>query len=143
MAKRRRHRTSSAPRTQIVRAPSPARPIIIRQSSAPLARRSGKRRGSGGKHHKSGTAGLIASATGGALLGFIDQSFGAKLPTIPLLGRAGTIAVGAYMLSKHSKSGMLRDVAIAAAAVAGYEIGTKGSVSGMIPNQVRGVAAQV
>jgi len=79
---------------------------------------------------------------GGALLGFLDQAIGSKLPTIPLLGRAGTIALGAYLFGKGRGGGMLRDIALAASAVAGYEIGTKGSVSG-IPSQVRGIAAQV
>ena len=80
---------------------------------------------------------------GGALLGFLDQAIGTKLPTIPLLGRAGTIAVAAMLFGKGKGSGILRDIALAASAVAGYEIGTKGSVSGAIPSQVRGIAAQV
>jgi len=66
-----------------------------------------------------------------------------------MLGRAGTIALGCYLFGKGKGSGLLRDMALAAAAVAGYEIGTKGSISGSvmgaIPSQVRGVgiAAQV
>lgn len=92
---------------------------------------------------------MFSAAIGGAALGFIDKSL-PQLPTIPMLGRAGTIALGAYFFSRgKSGSGLIRDIALAASAVAGYQLGNQGHVSGDIPNQVRGdddvsgIAAQV
>lgn len=141
MAKRRTRRASSS-RAITVR---PAAPQIIRVSGGGggvRRRRSGRRRHGGG-HGGFTTTTLFNGAMGGALLGFVDTAIGTKLPTIPMLGRAGTIALGCYLLGKGKGHGMLRDMAIAAAAVAGYEIGTKGSISGVIPAQVRGIAAQI
>lgn len=89
---------------------------------------------------------MFAAGLGGAALGFIDKSLGATIPTIPLLGRAGTIALGAYLLAKGKGKGIMRDVALAAAAVAGYQLGHDGKVSGVfgnVPDQVHGIAAQV
>jgi hypothetical protein len=93
---------------------------------------------------------LIGCAIGGAVLGFVEKHF-PTLPTIPIIGRAGTIAVGAYFLSKQSgmASGIMRDVAVAGAVVAGYQLGKDGKVAGEddvvgeLAEQVRGIAAQV
>lgn len=84
---------------------------------------------------------MMATVVGGAALGFIDKAF-PQLPTIPLLGRAGSIAAYAYFMSKGKGHGILRDVALAGAAIAGYQLGNQGHVSGMAP-QVSGIAAQV
>jgi hypothetical protein len=84
---------------------------------------------------------MMEMGVGGLALGFIDKSF-PTLPTIPLLGRAGTIAVAAYFLGKGSKGGLFRDVALAASAISGYQLGNKGSVSGHYPPSV-GIAAQI
>jgi len=83
----------------------------------------------------------MATVIGGAALGFIDKSF-PTLPTIPILGRAGSIAAYAYFLSKGKGHSILRDVALAGAAIAGYQMGNQGHVSGVVP-QVSGIAAQV
>ena len=93
---------------------------------------------------------IIGSAIGGAILGFIEKQF-PKLPTVPVLGRAGTLALGAYLLSRQGgmgSSGILRDVALAGAVIAGYQIGTTGKVSGdvmgdVMGDDVSGIAAQV
>ena len=92
---------------------------------------------------------MIGTAIGGAVLGFAEKRW-TTLPTVPVLGRAGTIALAAYFLSKRGGtfSGVLRDVALAGAAVAGYEMGKEGKIAGDdvqgdIPEQVRGIAAQV
>jgi len=91
----------------------------------------------------------MGTAIGGAVLGFIEKQF-PTLPTVPLLGRAGTIALGAHFLSKQGRrsSGIFRDVALAGAAIAGYQLGKEGKVSGEdvsgeLAEQVRGIAAQV
>lgn len=78
------------------------------------------------------------------MLGFLEKSF-PNIPTIPLLGKAGTIAVGAYFLSKRGGMGgpILRDVSLAAASIAGYQLGHDGRISGDIADQVHGIASQV
>lgn len=71
---------------------------------------------------------MTKGAIGGAVLGYIDKNV-PQVPTIPMLGRAGSIALGAYMLS-GGKAGMAADVAIAGAVIAGYELGKDGKISG-------------
>jgi hypothetical protein len=144
MAKRR-----SSTRTQIVRVPSAPRvsaPIIqVRAPAAPRhskKRSSGKRRGSG--KSRGGHGELVASAMGGAALGFIERQF-PNLPTVPLLGRKGTIALIAHYF--RGKFPMAREISIVAAGLAGYELARDGRISGedhdyVVP-QVRGIASQV
>lgn len=84
---------------------------------------------------------MLSAVVGGAALGFIDKSF-PQLPTIPVLGRAGSIALYAYMASKGRAGGIFRDVALCGATLAGYQLGSAGHVSGVVP-QVSGIAAQV
>jgi hypothetical protein len=71
---------------------------------------------------------LAAHAMGGFILGYIDKTQ-PNIPTIPILGRAGTIAVAAHFIGK-GKPGIATNVRNAAAAVAGYEFGNKGTISG-------------
>jgi len=123
-----------------VRAPAP---IIIRQQArAPATKK---------KHHRRrGSAGgggltiqhIVAAGIGGFALGFVKKTF-PTLPTVPILGRSGTIALGAYLLRSHVRSPIVRDIALAAAAVAGNELGSTGTISGDVSPQVSGVAAQV
>ena len=142
MARRRtRRRSSSAPIVRTISSPAP----IIRVSAPRAAPRHHRRRG-GGKGGKSlTTERMFATALGGAVLGFVDKSF-PSLPTIPLLGRAGTIAAIAYFFGKN-RGGIIRDVALAGASIAGYQVGLKGNISGDLMGdlspQVSGVAAQV
>jgi len=128
MAKRTQSRSSTA----IVRA------YPVRQA-APIIRVSAPRT-TKKKHHRRSRVGggggtlnqktMMAAAIGGAVMGFVDKNF-PTLPTLPLLGRAGTIALAAYMLSGRGGIGSIaRDVALAGAAVAGYELGKTGAVSG-------------
>jgi len=144
MAKRRtRRRAPSASIVRTVRAPAQ----VIRVSaprSSPVRHRRRKSSGGGGGGSALSVQRLMAMGLGGMALGFIEKAI-PQLPTIPILGRKGTIAVGAYYLSKggHGPS-ILRDVAIVAAGLAGYELGTTGKISGDVPDQVHGgVAAQV
>lgn len=94
---------------------------------------------------------MIGLAIGGAVYGFLEKSF-PTFPTIPMLGRAGTIAVAAHFIGKRSgfggqAGGIVQDVGLAAAVIAGYELGRDGKISGdldgEIPAQVRGLASQV
>jgi len=141
MAKKRRSAT------QIVRAFPVSRPapIIIRQTSARAPKKVRHRRRS-----KAGSSsGLLAVALGGAMLGFLEKQF-PNLPTLPIVGRAGTIAIAGHYIGKHmggTFGTLLRDTSIAAAAIAGHELGSTGKISGDvdgdIPSQVRGIASQV
>jgi hypothetical protein len=80
-----------------------------------------------------------AGAVGGFVLGFVDKQWQPTWPTIPVLGKAGTIAVAAYFVHKHMKMKIAGDVALAAATVAGYELGATGKISGDV---MGGLAAQ-
>jgi hypothetical protein len=146
MAKRKRAAARSNSGIRVIQAPRAAAPII--KVSAPRAPAKQKRRGRR-RHHGGGGGALsmrtmAGAALGGALLGFIEKQF-PTLPTVPLIGRKGTIALIAYFVAK--KGGTLatiaRDVGLAAAAIAGNELGATGKVSGDVAPQVHGIASQV
>jgi hypothetical protein len=66
-----------------------------------------------------------------AVVGYVEkEGWLAKLPTIPVIGRKGALALAAHYYSKHGGGRMARDVAVVAAVLAGYELGLKGSISG-------------
>lgn len=64
---------------------------------------------------------------GGLAYGYIEKNF-PQIPSVPFIGKSGTVALACYFL--RAKSPMVRDVGIAAAAIAGYSLGTTGHVSG-------------
>src|SRR6266851_9381959 len=118
-------------KTQIIRYAPPRTVAPIIRVSAPRGPSHKKKH-----HHRSKGGGaltkerLFALALGGAAFGFIEKSFGAQLPTLPLIGRAGTITIGAYMLSKGRGGGIVADIARAGSVIAGYQIGTTGKIAG-------------
>ena len=69
-----------------------------------------------------------AVAVGGFGVGFLEKQFGDKIPSLPLVGRKGAIALGIYFWNPKNK--IARDVGVAAAAICGYELGSTGSISG-------------
>lgn len=72
------------------------------------------------------TAALVSAGVGWAeKSGVLDV-----LPTVPAIGRKGTLAVAAYFWSRAGGGRIARDVAVVASALAGYEFGKMGSVSG-------------
>lgn len=132
MARRRSQRTALA----VYRAPAPhysaPRPIVIR-APAPVQRRRRRRSGGGGSLGGllSGGNSIIAIGVASAAIGLAETSgLLAKLPAIPLIGRKGALAIAAYYYSKHGGGSLARDVCIAAAALAGNELGRTGAVSG-------------
>jgi len=137
-------------RTQIVRyqAPRTTAPIVIRTRSGGSHKKKRHHRRHGGSESLS-TQRLTSLALGGAAFGFIEKSFGSQLPTLPIIGRAGTITLIAFYFSKGRAGGILKDVARAGAVLAGYQIGTTGKISGEdvvageVVSQVSGIAAQV
>jgi hypothetical protein len=78
---------------------------------------------------------------GGLGLGFIEKQF-PDIPTIPLVGKKGTIAIAAYFAAKNGLP-FARDIGMVAAGLAGYELGRDGQISGDVVPQVRGIASQV
>lgn len=147
----RRRSTSTA----IVRTIPVARPVApVIKLNVPRARAAAPRRKHRRHHSVAGGSALSVKhlagvAIGGAIFGFIEKKFGASLPTIPVIGKAGTITVVAYLLGKRGGmgGGMIRDVAIAGAVIAGYQLGSTGKVSGdldgELADQIHGLAAQV
>jgi len=81
-------------------------------------------------------------ALGGFIYGYLEKTFGASIPALPVIGKSGAIALGAYFLGGKSP-GLIADVGNAASVIAGYSFGSTGKVSGQLAPQVSGVAAQV
>lgn len=119
-------------------APPHARPpqtIVVRAPRAAVKHKKPHRRSSG----KSSEKVLMSLCIGGLALGFFDKSGTSfPIPTIPILGKAGTIAVIAHVFGK-GKAGMVTDIRNAAAVVASYEFGKDGKVSGDVAGELDGV----
>lgn len=148
MAKRRS--STAIVRAVPVRAPAPVIRIAAPRPVQPKKTSHRRRRA----HSGGGGRGIVATAIGGAVLGFVEKTF-PTLPTLPIIGRAGTVAIAAHFIGKHTSGGVAtiaRDVAIAAAAIAGYQLGKTGRIEGdvmgdvmgdgVVP-QVSGIATQV
>lgn len=82
----------------------------------------------------------MSSALGGAIYGFIIKQF-PTLPTVPMLGQAGTVALAAYFFGGKHK--IIGDVGVAAAAIAGFQLGSEGHIHGEVTPQIHGIASQV
>jgi hypothetical protein len=67
-------------------------------------------------------------ALGGAAFGLIEK-LAPSLPTIPVVGRAGTVAIAAYFFG-GKKPGLARDVCLAAASLAAYQLLKEGKIAG-------------
>jgi hypothetical protein len=113
----------------VVNAGPPAR----RSSGGGIRRRrsggSTKRRRSRSTSSSGGTIGnrILKTAIGGFCYGQLIKNF-PTLPTIPGFGRAGSVALGIYLLKPSSP--ILQDMGIAAAAIAGHSFGSTGVVAG-------------
>lgn len=127
-------KTKSRNRTVVVQSPKAAAPIIrvTAPRAAPVTRRRRRRSGS----RVSGDAGSfknqIGAGIGGFVFGYIETKF-PNLPTLPIIGRAGTVAVACHFLRKQGGFGhapLIRDVGMAAAVIAGYQLGKTGKISG-------------
>lgn len=118
--------------TAIVRA-TPTVPTIrlAVPRAAPLARapkRHGKRRSSG--IMSAGVTPIKAGLTA-ALIGYTEKSgILDNLPEVPVVGRKGTLAIIAYFWAKNGGGNLARDIALVSAAIAGYELGKTGSITG-------------
>jgi hypothetical protein len=79
----------------------------------------------------------MGAMIGAALLGLLDKA-GTAVPTVPLLGRAGTLGVASWYLGKHMHSPQIQHAATGFLAIAVYELVREGKIAG-----VDGVAATV
>jgi hypothetical protein len=128
-------KTKPRTRTVIMQAPKAAAPIIkvTAPRAAPVTRRrrrrvGASRSGGGGSDAKT----MVGAGIGGYIFGFIENKF-PNLPTLPVVGRAGTVALACYFLRKQGGFGrgtLVRDVGHAAAVLAGYQLGKTGKISG-------------
>jgi hypothetical protein len=71
---------------------------------------------------------MLGTAVGGLIYGWIEKSYGESLPTLPMIGKSGTVALACYFLGGSNK--MIADIGIAASAIAGYSLGKEGKISG-------------
>lgn len=110
--------------TALARTPRAPAPIVITKTRTVHAKAKKT------KHHRGGggESSLMHLAIAAYVIGYLDKT-GTAIPTVPVLGRAGTLAVGAHFLGK-GKKGLVTSVRNAAAVIALYEMGSKGSVSG-------------
>jgi hypothetical protein len=114
-------------------------PIVVRMPSLPKKQeKKGKGRGRGRVAHNAQTE-MMGAAVGGALLGYLDKQ-GTAIPTLPVVGRAGTLAVLCYVFK--DKSPWIRSAGNAFAAIAAYELTREGSIAGE-DNHIAGVAARL
>jgi hypothetical protein len=112
------------------RAPSPARGgpvVVVRTAAQKTAKRIGRARASG-RGASSFKSKLLGNAIGGFGVGFLEKSFGAKIPSIPVVGRKGAIAIGMYLFAP--KNEIAQNIGTAAAALSGYEMAKEGKISG-------------
>lgn len=79
-------------------------------------------------------------ALGGFIYGYIEKNV-PQVPTLPLIGKSGAIALIAYFMGGKNP-GIIADIGNAASVIAGYSFGSTGRVSGLAPG-VGGVAAQL
>lgn len=73
----------------------------------------------------------ISEGVGGAIVGFsVKQGWLQKLPAIPIVGRMGTAAFLLHWWAKRGGGEYVRRAATAAAVIAGYQLGSTGSIMG-------------
>jgi hypothetical protein len=98
-----------------------------------VAPRGGTRR-KGGVRRRGATGTSITPvkvAITAAVVGMAEKSgLLDNLPEVPMIGRKGTVAIAAYFWARHGGGQIARDVCIVACALAGYELGKEGSISG-------------
>ncbi len=122
---------------------------IVQTAPAPVTRRrrsSGavttRRRKGGVRRHRSGGIGgsdktfrdtLIGVGIGGFGFGWLMKHYANQIPTLPMVGKSGTIAIASYFFRGQHK--VVRDIGVAAAAIAGYSFGKTGAVEGELPDE--------
>jgi hypothetical protein len=125
MAKRSKSRSLA-----LARRPS-VKPIVIRTTKVVKAKKHHRR-----SHALSRAGGLLSrhnlvTVGSGFAVGMLEKmTFVQNLPSLPFVGKTGTIAIAAYLLSDNGRNRMAADVATSAAAIAGYMLGAQGTIVG-------------
>lgn len=120
----------------------PSRPIAQTTRAAGRVTRRRRRSsggGGGGYGRSSKSKHLMGVAIGGFAYGIIEKSF-PTLPTLPIVGKSGTVALAVYFFGGSNE--LVNDVGIAAAAIAGYSLGKTGVISGGGYDDAHGLAAE-
>jgi hypothetical protein len=114
----------------IVRYSTP-KPIVIRQTKVVKPKhhrhRGGGGRGSGTLMNKT-RMGIVAGAFAVGILE--KQGIMSSLPTLPFVGRTGTIGIGAYLISNGGKNKLADEICTAALVIAAHELASTGSIVG-------------
>lgn len=98
--------------------------LVVYRKAAPIVRRGASIAGKAAADEKH----TIAAVLSALALGYAEQA-GIDIPSIPGLGDAGTLGVGAFVIAKVSKSRTARHVATGLLSVAAYQLGKSGSIS--------------
>ena len=124
MAKRSKSRSLA-----LARRPS-VKPIVIRTTKVVKAKK--HHRG----HRRHGASSILSKehlmmvGTGFAVGALEKMTFIQNLPSLPYLGKTGTLAIGAFLLSDGGRNKMAADIATSAAVIAGYMLGSGGTIIG-------------
>lgn len=129
MARRSAQRSATTSRSIVLRPvqTSGPRPIVVRTTKTIKAKpkRRGGRVGGKSERHR------LYTLMGAAALGWMDKSDSmANIPTLPFLGKAGTVGVACYFGGKWMKSPMLDDAATGILSIAVYELAKQGHIDG-------------
>src|SRR5271157_2585811 len=111
------------------RAVSHAKPIVIRTTKVVKAKVKHHTRRGGGLGGLFSKQRLETVGAGFAIGALEKMAFVQSLPSLPFLGKTGTLGLGAYLIG-GGKAGILDDVAMAAFTIAGYMLGSTGSIVG-------------
>jgi hypothetical protein len=112
--------------------PRTAKPIVIRTTKVVKSKHK--------RHHRHHGGGMIGGLLNKTRLGIVVGSFAVgllekqaiftSLPSLPLIGKTGTIGVAAYLLSGGGRNRIADEVCTAAFALAAYELASTGTVVG-------------
>lgn len=132
MAKRRKSSTRTITRTV-----TPTVKVSVPRA-APLARKHKvKHRRRSAAASGTSVSSLMADAVVGYVMGYLDKT-GTAVPTVPVLGRAGTLAVGCYFF--RGSMPILRRAVAPLVSIAAYEMGRDGKIAGDVEGSVMGYA---
>lgn len=117
---------------QVYRAPPAQSSSPVIRISTPKPAKAPRRRSSGGaggaQSHQKNLVGVIVGA---GLIGMLKKSGTLdKIPSLPVVGRIGALAIGAHFWAKNGGGALARDVSLAAGAIAAYQMGSNGSIDG-------------
>lgn len=110
------------------------RPIIVRAPAVKHAVKHHAKRAFSAAAEERHRLGAIL---GGLALGLIEKA-GIDIPTVPLLGKAGTLGAAAWAMGKWGKSRMASHAATGFFAIAAYELGKEGRIAGIDGGYVAG-----